>query len=166
MAVTIQPLGAINGHSNNVTREYSVANGSVVYDREFVYLDANGRVTSDSVAGKRLLGTVVGGDSKNLDRAWSGSATGNSAGTVKVLVNINKEERYLVKNDNDTTTFAAAHVGDYADLIGAPGSQLVDSSSHAQTGAQLLCVEYNPGIRDTDATYGIYIIAENQQEAP
>lgn len=166
MAVTVQPLGAANGHSNNVTREYAVTNGSTVYDREFVYLDTNGRVTSDSIAGVRLLGTVVGGDSKGLNRSYSASATGNAAGTVKVLVNIHREERYLMKNDNVGTTFAATHVGKSFDLIGNPGSQLVDTSTVTAGSGQLVCLEYNPGIRDTDATYGIFGIAENQRSNP
>lgn len=162
MAVTAQPgLGALDGVSNGVTKEYAVADGVTVYDRELVYLDANGRISSASIAGKRLLGQVQGGDTQNLDRAFSGSATGNAAGTVKVLVAIDPDERYLLKQDNVGTTFAAAHVGDYFDLTGNAGSQLVDTSTVGATG-QLLCVEYNPGIRGTDATYGIFKIAESQ----
>jgi hypothetical protein len=163
MAVTAQSLGAIDGVTNGVTREYAVTNGSTVYDRELVYLDANGRVTSDSIAGVRLLGSVVGASSRELDRAYSGSATGNAAGTVKVLVNIDPDERYLLKNDNVAATFAAEDVGEYFDLVGNAGSQLVDTSTASTTG-QLLCVEYNPGIRGTDSTYGIFKIAEPQTE--
>lgn len=163
MAVTAQSLGAIDGVTNGVTREYAVTNGSTVYDREFVYLDANGRVTSDSIAGVRLLGSVVGASSRDLDRAYSGSATGNAGGTVKVLVNIDPDERYLLKNDNVAGTFAAEDVGEYFDLVGNAGSQLVDTSTASTTG-QLLCVEYNPGIRGTDSTYGIFKIAESQTE--
>lgn len=163
MAVTVQSLGALDGVTNGVTKEYAVASGVTVYDREFVYLDAAGRVTSASIAGVRLLGTVVGGSSRDLDRSYSGSATGNAGGTVKVLVNIDPDERYLVKNDNDTNTFAAEDVGEYFDLIGNAGSQLVDTSSASTTG-QLLCLEYYPAIRGTDATYGIFKIAEPQLE--
>lgn len=163
MAVTAQLVGNIAGRINGVTKEFAVTNSHTVYDREFVYLDTNGRVTSNSIAGVRLLGTVVGGNNGDLDRAYSGSATGNSAGTVKVLVNIDKDALYLLKNDNDTNTFAAEDVGEYFDLIGNAGSQLVDTSSASTTG-QLLCVGYNPGIRDTDNTYGLFRIAENQLE--
>lgn len=162
MAVTADRLGNLEGHTNGVTREYAVADGVTVYDREFVYLDADGRVSSASIAGKRLLGSVVGGSSRDLDRSFSGSATGNAAGTVKVLVDIAEDERYLLKNDNVGTTFAATHVGDYFDLTGNAGSQLVDTSTVGTTG-QLVCLEYNPGIRGTDSTYGIYAIAENQR---
>jgi hypothetical protein len=163
MAVTVQRVTSLDGHVSGVTKEFAVASGVTVYDREFVYLDANGRVTSASIAGVRLLGTVEGGDTQNLDRAYSGSATGNAGGTVKVLVNIDKDALYLVKNDNDTNTFAAEDVGEYFDLIGSAGSQLVDTSTASTTG-QLLCVGYNPGIRGTDATYGLFRIAENQLE--
>lgn len=161
MAVTVQGLGSILGHTNGVTREYAITSGSVVYKGEFVYLDANGRVTSDSIAGKALLGTVTAVDSTNLDRNYAASATGNAGGTIKALVHIDDSERYLCKNDQDTNTFAAEDVGEYFDLIGSPGSQLVDTSSASTTG-QLLCVEYNPGIRGTDASYGIFKIAETQ----
>lgn len=161
MAVTVQNLGALDGNTNGVTKEFAVASGVTVYDREFVYLDADGRISNASIAGKALLGTVVGGSSRDLDRSYAASATGNAGGTVKVLVNIDQDERYLVKNDNDTNTFAAEDVGEYFDLIGNAGSQLVDTSSASTTG-QLLCVEYNPGIRGTDNTYGIFKIAESQ----
>jgi hypothetical protein len=164
MAVTAHPsLGAVNGVSNGVTKEYAVADGVTVYSKEFVYLDANGRVSSESIAGVRLLGQVVGGSSRDLDRSYSASATGNAAGTVKVLVLIDPEARYLLKNDNVATTFAATHVGDYFDLVGNAGSQLVDTSTVSTTG-QLVCLEFSPGIRGTDATYGIYKIAERQLE--
>lgn len=164
MAVTAHPaLGALTGHSNSATREYPVANGVTVYDREFVYLDAAGRVSSATIAGARLLGQVVGGDTQNMDRAYSASATGNAAGTVKVLVNIDPEERYLLKADNVGTTLAVAHQGQYFDLVGAAGSQLVDSSTVSTTGS-LVLVQFNPGIRGTDDTYGIYKIAERQLE--
>lgn len=163
MAVTAQYLGNFSGKVNGATREYAVTSGATVYDREFVYLDANGRVTSSSIAGVRLLGTVVGGDTQNLDRAYSGSATGNAGGTVKVLVHVDKDALYLLKNDNVGTTFAVTHVGSYFDLVGNPGSQLVDTSTVTTTG-QLVCVGFSPLIRGTDATYGIFRIAESQQE--
>lgn len=163
MAVTAQLVGNLAGKINGVTKEFAVASGVTVYDREFVYLDANGRVSSASIPGVRLLGTVVGGNSGNLDRAYAASATGDAGGTVKVLVNIDKDALYLLKNDNDTNTFAAEDVGEYFDLIGNAGSQLVDTSTASTTG-QLLCVGYAPLIRGTDTTYGLFRIAENQLE--
>lgn len=164
MAVTAhETLGSLNGLSNGVTKEYAVASGVTVYDREFVYLDANGRVSSESIAGKALLGQVVGGSSRDLDRNYSASATGNAGGTVKVLVNIDTSNRYLLKGDNVGTTLAVTQQGQYFDLTGAAGSQLVDTSTVTTTG-QLVLVEFNPGIRGTDDTYGIFKIAEPQLE--
>lgn len=164
MAVTAQLVGSLLGKINGVTREYAVVSGATVYENEFVYLDpTTGRVTSASIPGVRLLGTVVGADNGNLDRAYAQSATGNAGGTVKVLVNIDKDALYLLKNDNLVTTFDATHVGDYFDLIGNPGSQLVDTSTVSTTG-QLVCVGYAPRIRGTDTTYGLYKIAEAQIE--
>lgn len=163
MAVTTEYLGRDEGHTNNVTREYPVADGATVYDGEHVYLSA-GRVTSASIAGKKLLGTVVGGDTQSLDRAYSGSATGNTAGTVKVLVNIERDARYLMKSDQVGTTLAVTHEGTYFDLVGNPGSQLVDSSTTSATSGQVVLIKFNPGIRGTDSTYGIFRIAENQHD--
>lgn len=161
MAVTIQYMGRDQGHTNGVTRKYAVASGATVYDGEFVYL-SSGRVTSASIAGKRLLGTVVGGDTEDLDRSYSGSATGDAGGTVQVLVNVERDARYLCKADNVGTTLAATHEGTYFDLVGNPGSQLVDSSSTSATTGQLLLIKFNPGVRGTDDTYGIFTMAENQ----
>ena len=164
MAVTAKHVGNVAGKINGVTREYAVVSGATVYEGEFVYLDGStGRVTSASIPGKRLLGTVVGADNGDLDRAYSASATGNAGGTVKVLVNIDRDALYLLKNDNDTTTFAVGQVGTYFDLIGNAGSQLVDTSSTSTTG-QLVCVGFSPLIRGTDATYGLFKIAEAQLE--
>lgn len=162
MAVTVQYLGRDQGGTNNVTREYPVASGATVYDGEFVYL-VDGRVTSASIAGKALLGTVVGGDTQNLDRAYSGSATGNAGGTVKVLVNVERDARYLVDGDQDTTPLAVTGEDSFFDLIGNPGSQLVDTSTVSTTG-QLKLIKFNPGIRGTDASWGIYTIAENEHD--
>lgn len=164
MAVLTQYLGRDEGHTNNVTREYAVVDGDTVYDGEHVFLSGD-RVTSDAIAGVRLLGTVVGGDTQDLDRGYSGSATGDTAGDVKVLVNIERDARYLMKADNVGTTLAASHVGQYFDLVGNAGSQLVDSSTVNSTGGQLVLIEFNPGIRGTDDAYGIFRIAEHQHDA-
>lgn len=162
MAVTVDYLGRDQGGTNAATRKYAVADGAVVYDGEFVYL-VDGRVSSASIAGKQLLGTVLGGDTEKLNRSYSGSATGDTNGTVKVLVNIERDARYLVKGDNIGTTLAESHVDSYFDLIGNPGSQLVDTSTVSTTG-QLKLIQFNPGIRGTDNTYGIYTIAENEAD--
>ena len=162
MAVTVQYLGRDQGGTNGVTREYAVADGATVYDGEFVYL-VDGRVTSASIAGVQLLGTVAGGNTGNLNRAYSASATGDTAGTVKVLVNVERDARYLIKGDNVGTSLAETHVDSFFDLIGNPGSQLVDTSTVATTG-QLKLIKFNPGIRGTDNTYGIYTISENEAD--
>lgn len=161
MAVTTEYIGREQGHTNGVCRKYAVANGATVYDGEFVYLSA-GRVTSASIAGKKLFGTVVGGDTANLKRSYSGSATGDSAGTVEVLVNVERDARYLMKSDQIGTSLSASLEGTYFDLIGNPGSQLIDSSTTNATTGQMLLLRFNPGIRGTDNTYGIFVMAENQ----
>lgn len=164
MAVTTEYIAREQGDTNSVTRKYPVANGATVYDGEFVYLSA-GRVTSASIAGKRLLGTVVGGDTANLKRTYSASATGDAGGTVEVLVNVERDAKYLMKSDQVGTTLAVTHEGTYFDLTGNPGSQLIDSSTTSATLGQMLLLKFNPGIRGTDASYGIYVMAKNQHFA-
>lgn len=161
MASYNENLGSVDGDTNGAAREYAVVNGDTVTVGDLVYL-TGGRVTSASIPGVRLYGQVVGVKTNDLvTPGFRNTATGNAGGTVKVLVSVSDDDRYLLKNDNLVTTFAASHVGTYFDLIGATGAQLVDTSTTSTTG-QLLCIAYNPGIRGTDSTYGIFQIAERQ----
>lgn len=152
-------LGRAEGHTNGVTREYSVANGVTLTDGDFVSLNADGRVALPG-AGERILGTVDGGDSVNLDRNYSRTVVGNAAGTVKVLVNIEKDARYLQKANAALTE---ANVGDMLDITGATGAQVIDVAKASPAG-QLIILQNNPGIRGTDNTYAIVSIADNQRQ--
>jgi hypothetical protein len=142
-------LGSIDGDSNYATYSFPVASGVTVTAGDFVYF-ASGRITSATVAGARIVGMVLE------------TATGNAGGTVSALVCIDDEMRYLLKNDNIGTTFAATLVGSNFDLIGATGAQLVDTSTTSTTGS-LVCLEYNPQIDPvkSDTTYGVFLVAEN-----
>jgi len=151
-----QLIGSVEGGYNGVTKEYPVADGVTVTDGDFVFLTA-GRVTSASIPGVTLLGTVVGGQSNNFAKTASTAlmtALGDTAGTVKVLVAVDEDNKYAVTNDNLVTTFAAAHVGTCFNLIGATGAQLVDTSTTGTTG-QLECIEF--GYKG-DNTKGVFII--------
>lgn len=142
-------LGRADGKVNYATYSFPVANGVTVTAGDFVYF-ASGRITSASIGGARSVGMVME------------TATGNAGGSVTALVCIDPLMRYLLKNDNDSATFAASNVGANFDLIGATGAQLVDTSSAGTTG-QLLCLEYNPQIDPVkaDTTYGVFILAEH-----
>lgn len=91
------------------------------------------------------------------------SATSSSTG---VQVNATPGLQVYMENDNDGTTFAAAHVLEYADVTGTTGAMLVDTSTHSDTtAAQLFCLEYAPvasNISDAAelATVGKYVIHE------
>lgn len=152
-------VGNATGHANAVTKEYPVANGVTVNDGDFVYL-TSGRVTSASIAGVTLLGQVVGknSDDPSAFQTTTLSATGNSAGTVKVLVIVEPNAKYVMENDNVGTTFAASHVGQCFDVTGSTGAQLVDTSTAGTTG-QLECIGFGYG---GDNTKGIYIINEHK----
>jgi hypothetical protein len=154
-------MGRAEAHTNGVTREYSVASGVTVTSGDFVILDANGRVNLPTTAGERLLGTVEGGDTQNLDRSYGLTAVGNAGGTVKVLVNIEKDARYLQKAN---ATIAAANVGDTLDVTAGTGTaQVIDVAKGSPTG-QLIVLERGEGLRGADATYAVVSIADNQRQ--
>jgi hypothetical protein len=143
-------LGDMQGGTNYATYAFPVTSGVTVTAGDFVYFDGSGRITNNSVATQLLAGLVLE------------TATGNSAGSVKALVIIDPDVRYLLKNDNIGTTFAVTHVGTKFDLIGATGAQLVDTSTTGTSG-QLVCLEYNPVIDpvSADTTYGVFKIQES-----
>ena len=150
MAIYTRFVKNLDGKSNSVELSFPVASGVTVTAGDFVYF-ASGRITSATVAGARLIGQV------------QQTATGNAGGTVYALVLVDDSAVYLVKNDNDSGTFAVTHVGQYFDLIGATGAELVDTSSASATTGQLLCLEFNPQIPGvaSDTTYGLFKIAEH-----
>lgn len=150
MAVKNRPYGRVDGHTNYATQELIVASGVTVNEGDFVYFDGSGRITNASIGGKQLIGMALQ------------TATGTS-GSVKCLVCIDANMRYLVDNDNIGTTFAVTDVGQRYDLIGAAGAQLVDTSSESATTGQLVCLEYNPQVDPitTDTSWGVFKIAES-----
>lgn len=144
-------LGNLDGGSNFAQYSFPVASGVTVTAGDFVYF-SSGRITSATITGDcRPIGMVTE------------TAAGNAAGTVSASVVIDDDVRYLLQNDNIGTTFAATHVGQYFDLIGATGAQLVDTSTVSATTGVLLCLEYNPQIDPvkTDTTYGVFVLVES-----
>lgn len=135
-------LGRIDGHTNFASYDFVVTNGVTIKAGDFVYFDGSGRVTNATVAGARIVGMA------------EGTATGTT-GSVTVTVCIDPLMRYLLKNDNIGTTFAATQIGTYFDLIGASGAQLVDTSTTGATTGQLVCLEFNPS-QGPDNTYGVF----------
>ncbi len=150
MAVQVQRLGRTDGNTNFSTLNLVVANGVTITKGDFVYF-TSGTITNATIAGALLVGNAME------------TATGNAAGTVKCLVCVDPEMRYLVDNDNVSTTFASTHVGQYFDLVGATGAQLVDTDSVSATTGQLLCLEYNPQISpvESDTSVGVFKIREH-----
>lgn len=156
-------LGSEDGVSKSATRKYAVADSVTVTTGDFVYL-SGGRVTNASIAGKGLLGQVVGADTEDLDRDYTDTATGDSSGTVKVLVRVERNARYLLESDEDTANLAVTDIGKYFDLTGSTGAQQVDVSTGGTTSGQVIYIGDANDIRGTDSTYGIFTIAETQQE--
>lgn len=158
MATQNQYIGSAVSPASAVTKEYPVASGVTVYNGDFVYL-TSGRVTNASIAGATLLGMVVGQNSADpSNHTESYSATGNAGGTVKVLVIVEPNAKFVVDNDNVGTTFAVTHVGQCFDLTGNGDAQLVDTSTVGTTG-QLQCVQFG---YNGDNTLGVFIINEHK----
>lgn len=150
-------MGRDEGHTNSVTREYAVADGVTVTDGDFVYLTAGGRVSNATItSATELLGTVLGGDTQDLES--SDAAVGNAAGTVKVLVNIERDARYLIATDGTVTE---ANVGDAVDLQGNTGAQTIDLDKVSPTG-QLVIVQPGEGLRGADDSYAVVRIKAHQ----
>lgn len=147
--MAVQLLGRADGNTNFATQSFVVTSGVTITKGDFVYL-ASGELENTSVAGKKLLGVALE------------TKTGVADNSVECLVCVDPTMRYLVDNDNDTTTFAATHVGTYFDLTGATGAQLVDTNTTSTTG-QLLCLEYNPQVDPvrSDTSWGTFVIAEH-----
>jgi hypothetical protein len=88
-----------------------------------------------------------------------GVSLGTGANATDVQIDITPGLVVYMDNDNDTNTFGAGYVGQMADLIGATGAMLVDTSSHTtNTSAQMACVGYDP--RGNDASMGAYLLKE------
>lgn len=147
-------MGRAQGHTNGVTRRYPVANGATVTSGDFVTL-VDGRV-APAAGGAEILGVVEGGDTANLDRAYGQATTGNAAGTTQVLVNIEKDARYLVKTSG---TVADADIGDRVDITGGTGAQTVTLGT---AGTQLVILDKGEGLRGADATYAVVAVRNSQ----
>lgn len=151
-------IGAAVSPFAGVTKELPVASGVTVTDGDFVYL-ASGRVTNASIAGKTLLGIVHGGQSNDPSNvANTQNAVGDAQGTVKVLVHIEPNAKFLVTSDNVGTTLDQTHVGQAFDLTGNTGAQLLDSSTAGTTGSlEVVQVGYKG-----DLTKAVVIINEHK----
>lgn len=156
MANTLYAGSAVS-LANAVTKEYPVANGVTVSDGDIVYLTA-GRVTNASIASATdLLGMVQGGQSNDPSNVGTTfQATGDAAGNTKVLVTVEPNAKYVMKNNNSGATFSAAMVGLFFTLTGATGAQLVSTSTNSATTGQVECIGFG---YNGDATLGLFILA-------
>lgn len=88
--------------------------------------------------------------------------TAGTSSSTNVPVNVTPNMIVLMDNDNDSATFAAGHIGQYADFIGGTGAMQVDTSSLSATKAQLFCLAYNPAGygADSDTSIGKFLVTE------
>lgn len=149
MAAYIRPLGSVLGHFNGATEDFIVQSAATITNGDFVSFAATG-----------TLGTVLPSTTGRIIGTAQSTVVGDGTKTVKVLMF--PYVKYLVANDNLVTTFSAVHVGQYFNIIGATGAQLVDTSSVSTSNGQLLCLAFNPAIDPvrSDATWGIFTIAQ------
>jgi hypothetical protein len=151
-------VGSATSQAAAVDKEYPVANGVTVSDGDFVFL-TSGRVSNASIAAStNLLGVVHGGqanDPSNVGQTLA--ATGVANGSVTVLVDMEPNAKYAIKVNNVTNTFSAAHVGQYMNLTGATGAQVVDMASLSAAGGQVQCIGF---AYKGDATVGLFIVSK------
>lgn len=129
---------ASNSTASFVTKEYPVANGVTVVDGDIVYL-SSGRVTNATIAGATVLGVVQGGAANDPsvvtnNQGSAVGATGNSGGTVTVLVIVDPSVKVLIPAN------AAATVGARYNLSGTSGAQVVNVSGGAGTQVEVIRV--------------------------
>ncbi len=141
-----KPCGSLLGISD-VILEFN--GGGTFAKFDLLTMDGSGEVIISDAADTQNVGVAL--------EAGTSSSTG-------VQVNVTPMLCVIADNDNDSTTFAAAHVGEFADVIGATGAMGIDSSSHSDTtAATMLCLEYNPqgfGV-DSDTSIGKYMLFEH-----
>jgi hypothetical protein len=149
-------IGRIDGHTNYASQSFVIASGVTINAGDFVYF-SSGAVTNATVSGARLLGMA------------EGTATGNSTGTVTILVCIDRNMRYLLKGATVFATVSngvSTSVGQYYDISGATGAQTITTSGGGTTTGQFLCLAVpgvtgfpNTGVAGLTANlYGIFLL--------
>lgn len=164
MANNAEYINREDAQSNSATRECAVADTVTVFNRDFVGYAA-GRITSAGIATLRIIGMVMGGNSRLVGRsqrlAQGGvlSTTGNTTGSNKVLVNIEPEAEYLIKA---SAALTAAQVGATFNLQGNAGSQLINATADVEGDGQFELVRLGNGMRGTDNTFGVFRIRKER----
>lgn len=134
-------IGRYDGHTNYASGDFVVASGVTVNAGDFVYFNAaNGTITNATVEAARLLGMVQGGSVNPV--------VGTATGTVTATVIIDPHMRYLLQTDTvlaTVTNGASTSVGQYYDIAGATGAQLIDADTNSQTTGQFLLLSV-PGV--------------------
>lgn len=158
MSTTLYVGSAVSG-ATAVTKQYPVASGVTVSDGDMVYM-SSGRVTGASIGSAvDMLGMVQGGQAQDPSNVGTTFQTvGDSAGVNQVLVTVEPNAKYVMKNDNIGTTFAASHVGQFFALIGATGAQLVDTSTVSATSGTVECIQFG---YNGDNTLGVFILSNS-----
>jgi len=135
-----RPVGSLLGMSD-VLLEFN--SGGTFAAQDLVKFDGSGEITV-ATSGAAFLGVAFEAGTSSTDN---------------VLVNATPYLMVLMDNDNDSTTFSSAHIGEYADFTGGTGAMVIDSSTHhVTTEAGFICLEYNPqgyGY-DSDTSIGKY----------
>ena len=137
-----RPIGSTLGISD-VLMEFN--GGGTFAAHDLVKFDGSGELAV-ATAGAMFLGVALEAGTSSTDN---------------ILVNVTPYLQVIMDNDNDSTTFAAAHTGEYADFIGATGAMYIDSNTHSvDAEAGFICLEYNPkgfgsGL-DSDTSIGRY----------
>jgi hypothetical protein len=151
-----QMLGRLDGTTNYASVLLPVTSGVTINEGDFVYF-ASGYVTNATVSGARLLGYA------------ESTVTGNATGTNTVLVCIDPAMRYLIKGSQafaSVTNGTSSAVGQYFDISGTTGAQVITETSGGATTGQFLCISVpgmtnfpNTGLQGLTANlYAVFVL--------
>ena len=136
---TDAPFGAMpHGRVLNIGKYRKDASAARIYPGDFVILEADGNVAPATAGALNIIGVAAEG------------SAGSTADT-EVLVYDDPNQRYVIQDDNDTTSMGETELGTCCDILATAGDTTVDrslmeiDSSSATTGtANLKIIQLHP----------------------
>lgn len=146
-------IGRIDGHANYASYDFPVTNTDTVHVGDFVKFDGAGAVNAQSITGSQLVGIA------------EQTTTGNSGLTNTVKVCVDPNMLYLISCSSALTS---ADVGQFFDLQGAAGAQVINTGSASSTSGAFVCLAAGPDPRIggyeagvNTSSYGIFKLVEH-----
>lgn len=146
-------IGRIDGHTNYASYDFPVTNTDTVHLGDFVKFDGAGAVNAASITGSQIVGLA---EQQTL---------GNSALTNTVKICTDPNMLYLIQA---SSALSAADVGQFFDLQGNAGAQVINTGSASATSGAFVCLAVGPDPRIggdlasvNTSSYGIFKLVEH-----